>query len=53
MSEQGPPDGQTDARFSFGEPCPPIGSWFFPIDPTKEPFRIEDGNEQKDTAQPS
>jgi hypothetical protein len=53
MSEQEASEENNEAKFSFGGPCPPVGSWFFPIDPSKEPFRIEDGNEQDDSPQPA
>ena len=50
MTEDKPSDEVP--RFSFGTPCPPIASWFFPNDPEKEPHEIADDKEER-PAQPS
>jgi len=31
-----------DATYSFGGPCPPIKSIFFPNDPNQKPYEIEE-----------
>jgi hypothetical protein len=36
------------ARFEFGDQCPKIGSWFFPIDPSEKPRLMEQGKEGED-----
>lgn len=35
-----------DAIYSFGSPCPPIKSLFFPNDPNKKPYEIEEEEEE-------
>jgi len=36
------------AKFEFGDRCPKIGSWFFPIDPGEKPRMLEQGKEGED-----
>lgn len=50
MNEDKPADEVP--KFSFGDPCPPIASWFFPYDPEKEPYEIDDDKEER-SPQPS
>lgn len=39
------------AEFFFGDPCPPIQSWIFPLDPKEKPHPI--GEKKDDPSQPS
>jgi hypothetical protein len=41
-----------EAKFEFGEPCPPIKSWVFPKDPNKKPYPLGEEKEN-DSSQSS
>lgn len=37
-----------EPKIEIGPVCPPIGSWFFPMDPDKEPYPLEEDKEKED-----
>lgn len=53
MIERGDEEGV--AKFEFGDQCPQIGSWYFPIDPKEEPRMLAHGKEgdEDDSSQSS
>lgn len=34
-------------RFEFGGPCPKVGSWFFPADPSEPPSHVPEETESQ------
>lgn len=37
-----------EPKIEIGSVCPPIGSWFFPLDPDKKPYPLEDKEKKED-----
>lgn len=45
---------EEQVRIEVGPSCPPIQSWFFPLDPEKKPYPLEDEEDKSESsAQPA